>query len=260
MQEFLTPAIEIAKKAGKLLLNDYQNLSERDIYAKGSNEIVTKADIKADKLIVNFLKAKFPKHNIESEERNKIDNKSDYTWVIDPLDGTSNFIIQNPLFAVSIALIRANEIQLGVIYAPVLKELYMVTKDGKALLGDKTLSVSLKDSIKDSVLLFCSGHKTMHKEKAIKIYQEFKLRAKSLKTLGAASLELAFVASGRCEAIMLPGAPIWDCAAGILLLRQAGGKVTDFNDDDWTVRSRDVLGTNNKIHTDLVNDLEKIGL
>ncbi len=260
MENFLNPAIEIAKKAGKSLMNDYQNLSERDIYAKGSNELVTKADIKADKIIVNYLKEKFPKHNIESEEQNKIDKNSDYTWVVDPLDGTTNFIIQNPMFAVSIALIRANEIQLGVIYAPFLKELYTVTKDGKALLWDKPLSVAQNETVKDSVLLFCSGHKAMHKEKTIKIYQEFKLRAKSLKSFGVASLELAYVASGRADVIMLPGVPIWDVAAGILLVRQAGGKVTDFNNNDWTTRSRDVLATNGKVHENLMNDVEKIGL
>lgn len=258
--EFLNPAKEITKKAGNLLLKNYKKLGERDIYLKGHREFVTKADIKSSKLIVKFLKTKFPKHNIISEEQDKIDKGSDYTWVIDPLDGTTNFIMQNPIFAVSISLIRANEIQLGTIYAPFLKEFYTVEKDGLPLLNGEPLSVSKKDSIKDSILFFCSGHKKMHKEKTIKLYKEFKLRAKSFRQMGSASLELAFVAGGKAEAFMLPGGETWDVAAGILMVQKAGGRVTDFKGDDWTLRTRDLLATNGKIHEDVVNILEESGL
>jgi len=257
MQEYLDPAIDIAKQTGELLMKNYRKLSDRDIFLKGHREFVTKVDIAADKLIVDFLKENFPKHNILSEESDKIDHGSDYTWTIDPLDGTTNYIMQNPFFCVSIGLLRANEIQLGVIYAPFLNELYVVTKDDRPLLNDEQIHVSDKDSIKDSIVLFCSGHKKMHKEKTIKLYREFKMRAKSLRQLGSASLELAYVATGRTECIMLPGIEAWDVAPGVLLVRQAGGKVTDFNNDEWTLRSRDILATNGKIHENVINVLEE---
>lgn len=260
MQNYLNPAIEITKKAGQLLLKDYHKISDRDIYFKAHREFVTKTDLKSSKLIVDFLQKKFPKHNIISEEGVNIDKKSDFTWLIDPLDGTTNYIMQNPLFAVSISLVRANEILLGVIYAPVLNELYIAEKDKPAILNDKSLHVSKKDAIKDSMLLFCSGHKRMHKEKLIEIYKTFKLRAKALRQLGSASIELAYVASGRVEGLMLPGVPAWDITAGVLLVQQAGGKITDFKGNPWTTRTRDILATNSQIHEDMVGAMKENNL
>ncbi len=260
MTEFLNPAKEIAKKAGILLLKNYKKLGERDIFLKGHREFVTKVDIKSSKMIVDFLKIKFPKHNIVSEEQDKIDRGSDYTWIVDPLDGTTNYIMQNPIFSVSIGLVRANEIQMGVINAPFLKEFYTVEKDGQALLNDDPMHVSKEDSIKDSLIAFCSGHKKMHKEKTIKIYKNFKLRAKSLRQLGSASLELAYVAGGRLEGFMMPGIEAWDESAGVLMVQKAGGRVTDFKGNDWTLRTRDMLATNGKMHEDIINILEEGGL
>lgn len=250
-------AIRAAKEAGKILLNNFNSLKVNDIRFKDRHEIVTSEDYRSEKVIIKILKSKFSTHSILSEEGGGTKQKSDYLWVVDPLDGTTNYSIGNPLFAVSIALFLKGKVVLGVVYAPLTDEIFIAEKKKKAFLNKKRMKVSSTDRIEKSLLTFCHGHKVKDIKRAVKIYQKFKLSGYDLRQLGSASLELGFVADGRTEAIMIPGAHKWDVAAGVLLVREAGGKVTDFKGKEWNLNSGDMVASNGKIHSGLIRTLKK---
>lgn len=241
-----TIAIKAAKEAGKVLLNNFEKNFE--IKTKSKHEIVTKVDLLAEKKILNLIKKHFPEHNILSEEAGKIRNKSNYLWVVDPLDGTTNYSIGNPIFATTLALLYKNEIILGIIYAPFLKKMFIAEKGKGAYCNNKKIHVSNVSKIENSILTFCHGNTDKAIKSALKIYKKFKFIARDIRQLGAASIELAFVSSGKIESIIIPGNNVWDVVAGTLLVREAGGKVTDFKNQKWNIRSKDILASNIKIH------------
>lgn len=248
-------AIKAAKAAGKILMKNFH--SDRKISFKDQHEIVTKQDYNAEKEIVRVLKKEFPDHGILSEEGGGQKRESDYLWVVDPLDGTTNYSIKHPLFAVSISLFYKNEVVLGVVFTPYSNELFVAEKGKGAFLGQKRLKVSNRRSIKKSLLTFCHGHKLEDIRRVTKLYQKLKLTGYDLRQLGSASLELGFVADGRTESIVIPGAHSWDVAAGVLLVREAGGKVTDFRGLEWNLKSRDMVASNGKIHSGLLKIVKR---
>lgn len=250
-------ATQAAQAAGKILLKYFKTLKPQEIKYKSKHESVTRADLEAEKVILKLIKKKYPEHDILSEEQGFQDRPSrEYLWIVDPLDGTTNFTMKHPLFAVSIALLKQNDPILGVVFAPLLKELFIAEKGKGAFLNKKRLRVSSKRQIKDSLLTFCHGHKLKDIKRVAKFYQKFKLVGYDLRQLGSASLELGFVADGRTESIMIPGAHPWDVTAGVLLVREAGGKVTDFKGQNWNLKSPDMLASNGKIHQALLNKIK----
>ena len=249
-------AIRAAKAAGKVLMKHLHTLSKSDISFKDQHEIVTKEDYQAEKEILKILKKECPQHSVLSEEGGGKRRKSDYLWVVDPLDGTTNYSIKHPLFAVSISLFYKEKVILGVVFAPYAKELFVAEKNKGAFLDGKRIRVSKKKKVEKSLLTFCHGHKLKDIKRAIRIYQKFKLAGYDLRQLGSASLELGFVADGRTESIMIPGAHSWDVAAGILLVREAGGKVTDFKGQEWNIKSKDMVASNGKVHQELLKSLK----
>ena len=158
----------------------------------------------------------------------------------------------NPLYAVSIAVFEKKEVVLGVVYAPFMKELYVAEKGKGAYLNGKKIGVSNNTALGKSMLTYCHGHRAKDRERAIKIYGRLKHDGRDVRQLGAASIELGFVADGRTETIVIPGAHSWDVGAGILLVREAGGMVSDFKGNEWDLSSKDMLATNGKIHKDLL--------
>lgn len=258
MNKYTKIAIKAAKAAGAYLLkNFYQNHRDRATL-KFKHEIATQADLGAEKIILNTIKKEFPGHQILSEEAGKNNKKSDFLWVVDPLDGTTNYSMQNPIFNVSIGLFYKKEIVLGVVYAPLLRELYVAEKNKGTVLNGKKIHVSKTNNFHKSLLTFCHGHREKDIRRAIKAYNFFKLKGFDTRQLGSAALEMAFVAAGRIESIMIPGAHPWDVAAGTLLVREAGGKVTDFQGNDWGLTSRDMLASNGKIHKRLLKFLRNV--
>lgn len=251
-------AIKAAKETGELLLKKFQSLKSGDIQFKDKHEIVTTEDLRAEKKIVRILKKKFPNHSILSEEGGGKKKKSDYLWVIDPLDGTTNYSIGSPLFAVSISLFYKKKVILGVVFTPLTKELFVAEKNRGAYLNGKRIKVSKKKTLAKSLLTFCHGHKLRDIKRVTRIYQKFKLAGQDLRQLGAASLELGFVADGRTEAIIIPGAHQWDVAAGVLLVREANGRVTDFKGKEWNLNSKDMVATNGRIHKEILKALKGI--
>jgi len=252
-----TIALQTVKKAGKELLKIY-NSGKFTAQYKSKHQLVTSADMIANTIITQAIKKNFSDHAILSEETGRSKNKSDYLWVIDPLDGTTNFFMHNPLFAISIALVHKEKIILGVVYAPAVDELYVAEPGKGAKLNGKKLKVSNRKTIKQALLTYCHGTGIPSWKKAIKMYSYYKLRASFIRQLGSASLELGYVAAGRTDSIIIPGAHPWDAAAGVLIVREAGGKVTDFENKEWTIKSKDMAASNKKIHNELLKTLKRI--
>ncbi len=252
-------AIESAVEAGNILLSHFYKFNRHKSILKSHREIVTKADLISEKIILSKIKKNFPEHQILSEEAGRIKPKkkeNDYLWVIDPLDGTTNFSMHNPLWSVSIGVFKNNEIILGVIFAPFLGEIFVAEKGKGAKLNNKKIKVS--NISKEKVLnTFCHGSTLKDVKRAIRYYNYQKLHGFDCRQLGSAALELAYVASGRVESIVIPGANSWDVAAGALLVREAGGKVTDLNNKDWNIKSKDIIADNGLVHRQIMNALKK---
>ncbi len=250
-------AIQTAKKAGKLILDHFNKLSKNDVTYKSSHELVTKFDFESEKLIISEIQKKYPAHTIISEEAGELPKHSDYTWIIDPLDGSTNFKIGSPFWAVSIGLVYKGKIILGIIYAPAMKELYVAEKGEGAFLNSVKLHVSNQSDFTNAINTYCHGSDKNDIVKAVEIYNHLKFHSRDCRQLGSAALELGFVAAGRTESINIPGAHKWDVAAGVLLVREAGGRVTDFMGKDWDLGSKDIVATNGLIHERLLNIINK---
>lgn len=246
-------AIAVAKKAGDFLLQNFKKdetlFNERVM----SKEIVTKYDKESDRIIISELQKFFPEHNLLTEESGRIDNGSEYTWIIDSLDGTGNFASGNPFFSVSIALKHGEQLEMGVIYAPFLKEMYWAEKGQGAYLNDRKISVSDVEFEKAYVVTCEGGSKT--NERLAGIYSKVYPNVKDMRKLGSAAIEGGFVASGRADGYITLNIDPWDVAATILITKEAGGKATDFEGNDWKPQRSDLLLTNNKVHGDLLNFL-----
>lgn len=260
---YRTLAITAAKRAGTYLAHEFARGHEA-WRLKSTHEIVTKADTAAERIILTLLKKHTPDFQILSEESGLTHHKSEYLWVVDPLDGTTNFTVHNPLFSVSIALYRNGTPLLGVVYAPYLNELFVAEKGKGTWLNGKRIHVSKTRELKKSFLTYCYGQQHKHMRRAVELYRYFKMKSVDMRQLGSAAIELAWVAAGRTESIIIPGTKPWDAAAGVLLVTEAGGKVTDFRGQAWRFFSGasgkvslnvDLLATNGKIHKNILRHI-----
>ena len=215
------------KEGGSIIRHAYGRA--HSIRKKSPVSLVTETDMAADRAIRRRILKAFPDHGIMTEEQAAVESRSPYRWIIDPLDGTTNFAHQIPLFAVSIGLEYQGDIVMGGIYNPVLKELFFAEKGKGALLNGKRIRVSRTGSIIDSLLV--TGFPYDRQKKArfyLKFVQGFMQRCRGVRRLGAASIDLAYVACGRFEAYWEFNLKPWDMAAGKLIVQEAGGRVTDF--------------------------------
>ena len=244
-------AIKVAKAAGEELKKLFYSRRVKTV-AKSKHEIVTTADLLAEKIIIKEIKKTFPNHKILSEESGLTENTSDYLWIVDPLDGTTNFFMHNPIFSVAIALLYKKETILAVTYAPIIDELYVAEKGKGVTVNNKKIKAATRNKLSESYLTFCHGNKDENINKAISIYKTLKKEGRDFRQLGSAAIELAYVARGITDCILIPGALSWDVAGGILMVREAGGKVTDFKNKKWTLDSKDMLASNGKIHNQLL--------
>ena len=248
-------AVKAVKKAGQILLKEYKNFDRGKITLKSHHEILTRADLLSEEAIIKEIRKYFPAHQILSEESGEIKSDSKYLWIIDPLDGTTNFSMHNPLWCISIGVFYRDKVVLGVTYAPILDELYIAEKGKGARKNGKKIKVS--KYTQKSLHTFCHGRENKHFKVALKYYTYQKLNELDCRQLGSAAIELAYVASGRTESIMIPGANSWDVAAGVLMVREAGGKVTDFKGKEWTLKSSNMLASNGKVHKELLRVIKR---
>lgn len=251
--EFLQAAINAAKQAGELLqgMLPEPRASKQVSFKRNPTDLVTRADRTAEDLIVGLLRQRFPDHGIVAEE-GSLHQGDEYRWIIDPLDGTTNFAHGVPLFAVSIGLEQRGQMIAGVVYHPSMEELFMTERGKGAFLqrGGETQRMQVSDvpSVAESVV--ATGLPYDITEVGTNIPQISRLCriAREVRILGAAALHLAYVAAGRLEAFWEQNLNPWDVAAGILLVAEAGGRVSLIRGGSFPVDGGDVLASNGKIH------------
>lgn len=248
-------AIKASEEAARILKAGFGSKIDR-VY-KEDLSTVTVFDHQAEEAIIKIIKADFPDHNIIAEESGEEPQGHNFTWVIDPLDGTGNFSKGIPLFAVAIACVKDREIVTAVINEP-LSESVFTTEVGKgAQMNGKKISVSECAELSKSVVSFARGRKREFKGKFKTIFSLLGDKIKTPRIFGSTVWEMAAVANGTTDAMVVYGAYPWDVYSGILLIREAGGRVTDFSGKDWEIGSQEYIASNGKIHEELVEILKE---
>jgi len=243
-------AIEAAREGGRVLLQKFG--AALTITHKGEVDLVTDADRAAEETIVAVLRSTFPRHDILAEEADYGQCASAYRWIIDPLDGTTNYAHGFPWFAVSIALAVEGEVQLGVVYNPFHRELFFAEKGHGAYLNDVQIRVSETDRL-DRALL-ATGFPYDRKSSEVNNYDHFlhfQQAAQACRRPGAASLDLAYTAAGRLDGYWEMKLKPWDMAAGQLLVQEAGGRVSDFDGRQFDIYGVECLASNGRIHSEM---------
>ena len=248
-KKFKKIALRAAQLAGQFLFQEFQKPIS-DFNHKGKIEIVTSADKKAEKIILNLIRKNFPQHRILTEESGEINwqSNSSYLWLIDPLDGTTNFALRHPLFCVSIALIYKKEVVLGILYAPITRELYLAEKGKGAFLNGQRIKVSNRRQLSKTFLSSGYSSKNRDREMILKIYPPLISKSEHHRDLGSCALELAYLAAGRLDGVVILGPRPFDAAAGVLMVEEAGGKVTNFQCKKWAIQDRYLVASNGLIH------------
>ena len=247
----LEAATEAVKEAGEILLASFQ--SRKETRSKGRGNLVSEMDILSEKTIFKILKDEYPNFAFVSEESKQVASNSSHTWIIDPLDGTNNYVFGIPFFCVNIALVKDKDILVGVTYDPVQKELFYAQKGEGAYLNNSPLHVSEKTSLQNSLVGLDLGYNTRRGRELLDIMINLWPGVHSLRIMGSASLGLAYVACGRLDLYIHRFLYPWDIASGILLVKEAGGKVTNWDGTKADVRSQEIIAANNKLHREFVS-------
>ena len=257
MSEYLADLEPIAREAGALLMSYFDRHIK--IEYKGDVDLVTAADRASEKLIADRLHARWPQHGIVGEEGTRTDTNAEFRWYVDPLDGTTNFAHGYPVFCVSVALARRDdEIEVGVLYDPTRHELFAAERGRGATLNGNPIHVSKTTRLAESILGTGFPSHKRHKNPNIYFYQQITLRSHGVRRAGSAALDLANVAAGRYDGFWEFNLNPWDTAAGVLIVREAGGKVTRFDGTPFRLDSRKVLATNGLIHDEVIANFSEI--
>jgi myo-inositol-1(or 4)-monophosphatase len=254
-QDFLHPMQELAREAGALLLTFFGKVA---VEYKGEADLVTAADRASEKLIVERIRRQWPAHDLLGEEGSRTETGSDYRWYIDPLDGTTNFAHGYPVFCVSLALEYKAERIAGVVYDPSRDEMFAAEKGSGARLNGRPIHVSRVARLQESLVATGFPSHKRHKNPNIHFYHQLTLRSHGVRRAGSAALDLCYVACGRYDAFWEFNLNSWDTAAGVLLVQEAGGTVTDFNGGPFAIESRQVLASNTLLHPELLSEFAAI--
>ena len=246
----LKTAILAAQKAGDYLLKNFGKVKK--IIKKGDRNLATEIDLTAEKIIVDILKKKFPTHQILSEETEKdLIEKEEFLWIIDPLDGTHNYIHKIEIFGVSIALSYKDEIILGVIYLPFTKELYWAQKNKGSFLNRKRIKVSQVKILKKASVSFDSAIR-IDKDRILKVLGRISESVFNIRMFGSSARVLSYLASGKLDIAIEFSDYAWDCAAGKILIEEAGGKFTYLDGSKWSLEKRGYLASNKYLHSQVL--------
>jgi myo-inositol-1(or 4)-monophosphatase len=261
MNQRFSIAKSAARAAGKVIKEKMADA--REIHFKAKRDIVTDADHAADKIIHQMIHAQFPNDQFISEEGDASQRKElwaradqstdEYLWVIDPLDGTTNYAHRLPAFCVSIALYQAGAIQLGVVYDPLRDELFSAERGKGAFLNSKPIRVSGVDRFMDAVIAGDWSRSPQVRRKTASIYSQVLVKCMSARAIGSAALALCYIAAGRLDGYFHLSLSSWDMAAGALIIEEAGGKVTTPKNEPWSVHSKAYVATNGILHRELLN-------
>jgi len=254
MRNFTPTAIRAARLAGDIIVRHYNKLSGSQIHKKGKHDLVTEADLEANMVIIKTIKRQFPCHDFLSEETGFENNPDIYTWIIDPLDGTTNYTIRNPLFCTALALTYRQRILTSIIFAPLLKEFYLAELGRGAFLNDRRIHVSKTKKLKESIVVLGRSHRRKSHFDSERIQRKLEVSTLNTRRLGSDSMDLAYTACGRVDGCLLvpPQVSAWDSVPGVLLVREAGGIVTDFRGRKWKPGSEGVVAANKAVQEALV--------
>lgn len=249
--------IKLTQSAGKILLQYFGKDEDLVKLRRSVKDITTKYDVMVDRFIIREITKKYPTHNLLTEESGFIDSNSEYTWIVDSLDGTANYAYGNPLFCVCIALLQNNEVILGTIYVPAINEFYLAEKGKGAFFNGKRIHVSLTDILSGSYVFICEGGEKNRARNA-RIMSRIYPKVVDVRKLGSAGLEAAWIACGRGDAYLTTKIRPWDIAPGVLLVKEAGGLVSDFKNNPWAweVEQSDLIFSNKKMHP-IIQELVK---
>lgn len=249
---------KIALEAGKFLLAERQHFELDKIEQKGAHDYVSYVDKNSENLIVSRLKSLLPEAGFIAEEGTGSLEEQEFCWVVDPLDGTSNFIHNNAPFCVSIALRNKNEILVGVVYECTRNELFWANKESKSYMNGKEITVSQQSNMDQAFIELgfpynAEGYRTF----VLKMIEDLYGHVGCLRLMGSAAAEICYVAAGRFDARIEGFIGPWDIAAGNIILQQAGGKMTDFSGNTDHLDGKEVFASNGRIHDDLLTIIQK---
>ena len=250
--------VKACRKASKTLIRDFGEIENLQVSLKGPGDFVTNCDKKVEKILIDELLKARRSYSILSEEIGEINNDDSFKWIIDPIDGTSNFFHGVPHFAISVGLEYNKEIVCGIIYDPIKDEMFTAEKGNGSYLNNQRMRVSSRSKLEDC-MIFTGGPKreAKNKELALKEYYKFSTKVLTpIRKLGSASLDMAYVAAGRCDGFWQRNLNYWDIAAGIILVKEAGGFVTDFQGENQYIKNKTVLATNSKINKEMIEVLK----
>ncbi|MDG4552663.1 MAG: inositol monophosphatase family protein [Candidatus Competibacter sp.] len=256
MHPVLTIAKRAALSASRILLHHFDRLERLSVTAKQRNDFVSEADIQAEQEIIQVLRKTYPNHGIVAEESGEQHGQDDYQWVIDPLDGTTNFLHGIPHFAISIGFRHKTRLEAGLIYDPIRQEMFTASRGAGAQINDRRMRVSGISQMENALLGtgFPFRH-PQHQPAYLNFFGGLFGKCVEVRRAGAASLDLAYVASGRLDGYWEFGLKEWDIAAGTLLVQEAGGLVSDFGGGNDFMKSGNIVAGNPKIFKALLQEM-----
>jgi len=249
-------AIETAREAGEILLEKFGR--KINISMKGDINLVTEADLASEKHIIEKIRSRYPKHSILAEESGEAIAAGDtqWKWIIDPLDGTTNYAHGYPCFCVTLAAEHDGEIVVGVTYDPTRNELFAAEKGGGATLNNKPIRVSETQELKDALLVTGFPYDTRERENFARHFTEFVHKSRGIRRDGSAAIDMAYVACGRFDGFWEEGLHAWDVAAGVLFVEEAGGRVSYYDDSKFSIYNPPICASNNLIHAEMLKVLK----
>jgi len=257
--ELFVETATVAAHVGGLVLREHsRNLDELIVDEKAANDFVTAADRASERAIIGFLHDRFPDHSVIAEESREQRRSSSYTWIIDPLDGTTNFIHGYPVFSVSVSLRREAQIIAGAVYDPVRDEMFRGGLGHGAFLGDDPIHVSARSGLGGCLL--ATGFPFKMQDRLKEYLRSFEVFARStagIRRAGSAALDLCYVACGRFDGFWEMSLAAWDIAAGSLMVREAGGVATDFLGSDAYMKSGNIVAANPRVHSAMLEVLRR---
>lgn len=266
MKYFSDVAILAATLAGNRLLQNFRRrhstiLGQRVRSVENrslSKEVTSSNDYEADQIVIDLISERCPSHNLLTEETGFIDRGSSYTWVIDPLDGSSNFLNLNPFFAVSVCLTHENVPITGVVFSPCLEEVVVARKGYGCTVNGRQVRVSTTSDFSKTYIVGCPGGEK-HNRRFAALEYSLHSQIKDFRKIGSAAIEAYLVAAGRVDAFTTLQISPWDVAAGVLCVEEAGGRVTDFNGNAWNLQKTDLLISNSLLHDAILDEIQKSG-
>jgi len=252
--------VKACRRASKNLIRDFGEIEKLQVSLKGPGDFVTASDKKVEKILIEELQKARPNYSILSEEIGLIIKDETFKWIIDPIDGTTNFFHGIPHFAISVGLEYNKEIICGIVFDPIKNEIFTAEKGNGSYLNNQRLRVSARSKLKDCIIFTGGGGRQQNsKDRELSIEEFRKISSKALfpiRKMGCASLDMAYVAAGRCDGFWQRNLNYWDIAAGIILVKEAGGFITDIDGNKEYIENKTIIVTNSGINKEIIEVLK----